>query len=204
VRGKVLHDPKNLGRGWARFDFQKAFHKPVKIINDAAMQAMGSYDGGTMLFMGLGTGLGSALVIDGVLAPMELAHLPYRKGTYEDHVGLRGYKKYGKRRWRKLVKQVAGLLKAALVADYVVLGGGQTKLLKKLPDGCRLGDNFNAFIGGQRVWEEPVQLAHPKTRAAAHAAQRVRPRAQKKVQAPTPEPEPNPVETVESPEPTAN
>lgn len=164
VRGKILHEPKNLGRGWVRFDFQKAFKKPVKIINDAAMQALGSYDGGTMLFLGLGTGLGSALVVDGVLAPMELAHLPFRKGEYEDYVGLRGYKKYGKKRWRKHVAEVVALLKAGLVADYVVLGGGQTKVLKKLPAGCRAGSNFNAFIGGQRVWDEPRQHWHPKER----------------------------------------
>ncbi len=200
VRGKVLHDPKNLGRGWARFDFQKVFRKPVKIINDAAMQAMGSYDGGTMLFIGLGTGLGSALVIDGVLAPMELAHLPFRKGeSYEDYVGLRGYKRYGKKKWRKHVKEVTRLLKTALVADYVVLGGGQTKLLKKLPEGCRLGDNFNAFIGGQRVWEDLAQLNDPKARAASRTRQAPRVRARSKAeraQANEPQPEPVPAEAV--------
>jgi polyphosphate glucokinase len=153
VRGRILSEPANLGRGWVRFNFEKAFRKPVKIINDAAMQALGSYEGGTMLFLGLGTGLGSAIVIDGVLGPMELAHLPYRNGQYEDYVGLRGFKKYGKRRWRKHVKTVVALLKAALVADYVVLGGGQTKLLKRLPQGCRLGNNANAFVGGLRIWE---------------------------------------------------
>jgi predicted NBD/HSP70 family sugar kinase len=136
-----------------KFDFQKALGKPVKLINDAAMQALGSYEGGTMLFLGLGTGLGSALVVDGKVAPLELAHLPYRSGEYEDYVGLRGYKKYGKKKWRKHVAAVAALLKNGLVADYVVLGGGQTKLLKAMPAGCRRGDNFNAFKGGQRVWE---------------------------------------------------
>jgi hypothetical protein len=209
VRGKVLHDPKNLGKGWARFDFQKAFRKPVKVINDAAMQAMGSYDGGTMLFIGLGTGLGSALVIDGVLAPMELAHLPFRKGeSYEDYVGLRGYERYGKKKWRKHVAEVTHLLKTALVADYVVLGGGQTKLLKKLPDGCRLGDNFNAFIGGQRVWEDLAQLGDPKARTTRPRAHRVRPRTKaERAQAKEPQPEPVPVEAVEaepSGEPTTN
>lgn len=169
VRGKILHEPVNLGGGWVRFDFQKAFKKPVKIINDAAMQALGSYDGGTMLFLGLGTGLGSALIVDGALAPMELAHLPYRDGEYEDYVGLRGYKKYGKRKWRKHVKDVVRVLKAGLVADYVVLGGGQTKVLKKLPEGCRLGSNSNAFIGGQRVWSEPAKRWQPKGRAKAPA-----------------------------------
>jgi predicted NBD/HSP70 family sugar kinase len=175
VRGKVLHDPMNLGKGWANFNFQQAFKKPVKVINDAAMQAMGSYDGGTMLFIGLGTGLGSALVVDGVLAPMELAHLPFRKGeSYEDYVGLRGFERYGKKKWRKNVRTVTQLLKAALVADYVVLGGGQTKHLKQLPDGCRLGDNFNAFIGGQRAWDDLAQRDDPRVYAP-----RIRPRTKK-------------------------
>lgn len=166
VRGRILHEPHNLGRGWVRFDFEKAFKKPVKVINDAAMQALGSYEGGTMLFLGLGTGLGSALIVDGALAPLELAHVPYREGEYEDYVGLRGYEKYGRRKWRKLVRDVVRELKAGLVADYVVLGGGQSKLLKRLPDGCRLGSNLNAFVGGQRVWEEPAKRAQPKRRTA--------------------------------------
>jgi predicted NBD/HSP70 family sugar kinase len=136
---------------------------------------MGSYDGGTMLFIGLGTGLGSALVVDGVLAPMELAHLPFRKGeSYEDYVGLRGFERYGKKKWRKNVRTVTQLLKAALVADYVVLGGGQTKHLKQLPDGCRLGDNFNAFIGGQRAWDDLAQRDDPRVYAP-----RIRPRTKK-------------------------
>ena len=153
VGGKISHEPANLGPGWVKFDFQKALGKPVKLINDAAMQALGSYEGGTMLFLGLGTGLGSALVIGGTVAPLELAHLPYRSGEYEDYVGLRACKKYGKKKWRKNVAAVAAVLKNGLVADYVVLGGGQTKLLKNMPAGCRRGDNFNAFKGGQRVWE---------------------------------------------------
>lgn len=153
VNGRISHEPHNLGTGWEKFDFQKALGKPVKLINDAAMQALGSYEGGTMLFLGLGTGLGSALVTGGQVAPLELAHLPYRKGEYEDYVGLRGMEKYGKKRWREHVATIVGLLKKAMVADYVVLGGGQTKLLKELPEGCRRGDNFNAFKGGQRVWE---------------------------------------------------
>ncbi len=172
VRGRILQEPHNLGRGWVRFDFEKAFGKPVKVINDAAMQALGSYEGGTMLFLGLGTGLGSALVVDGALTPLELAHVPYRAGEYEDYVGLRGYEKYGKRKWRKLVREVVRVLKAGLVADYVVLGGGQSKLLKKLPDGCRLGNNLNAFVGGQRLWEEPTRRTQPKRRAAKRAAAR--------------------------------
>lgn len=153
VKGKIAHEPHNLGPGWVKFDFQKALGKPVRVINDAAMQALGSYEGGTMLFLGLGTGLGSALVIGGKVAPLELAHLPYRKGEYEDYVGLRGYEKYGKKKWRENVNTVVALLKAAFVADYVVLGGGQTKLLKELPEGSRRGDNANAFKGGERVWE---------------------------------------------------
>lgn len=153
VNGKISHEPHNLGTGWVKFDFQKAFRKPVKLINDAAMQALGSYEGGTMLFLGLGTGLGSALVTGGLVAPLELAHLPYRKGEYEDYVGLRGLEEFGKKKWRENVATVVNHLKKAMVADYVVLGGGQTKLLKELPEGCRRGDNFNAFKGGQRVWE---------------------------------------------------
>lgn len=153
VNGKIAHEPHNLGKGWAGFNFQKALGKPVKVINDAAMQALGSYEGGTMLFLGLGTGLGSALVIGGKVAPLELAHLPYRRGEYEDYVGLRGLEKWGKKKWRRNVETVVALLKAALVADYVVLGGGQTKLLKELPKGCRRGDNANAFKGGERLWE---------------------------------------------------
>jgi hypothetical protein len=153
IKGRIVHEPHNLGKGWVKFDFQKALDKPVKLINDAAMQALGSYEGGTMLFLGLGTGLGSALVTGGVVAPLELAHLPYRKGEYEDYVGLRGYEKYGKKKWREHVHKVVALLRAAMVADYVVLGGGQTKLLKELPEGCRRGDNANAFKGGERVWE---------------------------------------------------
>jgi hypothetical protein len=153
VKGRIVHEPHNLGRGWVGFNFQKALGKPVKLINDAAMQALGSYEGGTMLFLGLGTGLGSALVTGGQVTPLELAHLPYRKGEYEDYVGLRGYEKFGKKKWRDNVSVVVSLFKAALVADYVVLGGGQAKLLKELPPGCRRGDNANAFKGGERVWE---------------------------------------------------
>jgi predicted NBD/HSP70 family sugar kinase len=153
INGKIAHEPHNLGKGWTGFNFQKALGKPVRVINDAAMQALGSYEGGTMLFLGLGTGLGSALVIGGKVAPLELAHLPYRRGEYEDYVGLRGLEKWGKKKWRRNVETVIALLKAALVADYVVLGGGQTKLLKELPKGCRRGDNANAFKGGERLWE---------------------------------------------------
>ena len=153
--GMVLAEPKHLGPGWVGFDFEKAFRCPVKLINDAAMQALGSYEGGRMLFLGLGTGLGSALIADHVIMPMELAHLPYKKGrTFEDVVGRRGIERLGKKKWRRSVEDVVSLLKAALVADYVVLGGGNAKKLRQLPDGARLGDNAHAFIGGRRLWEE--------------------------------------------------
>ena len=196
VRGRILHEPHNLGKGWVNFDFAKAFKKPVRVINDAAMQALGSYEGGTMLFLGLGTGLGSALVVDGTLAPLELAHVPYRSGEYEDYVGLRGYEKYGNRKWRKLVREVVRVLRAGLVADYVVLGGGQSKLLKKLPDGCRLGSNLNAFVGGQRVWDEPLARAtRAKKRSSATRSEpdeiapgELEPVAAEEYQAPQPAP----------------
>src|SRR6266516_7091934 len=156
LHGRPLSEPHNLGRGWVGFDFRKAFGRPVKIINDAAMQALGSYQGGRMLFLGLGTGLGSALIVDGVLEPMELAHLPYKKGrTYEDYVGLAGLKRLGKRKWRQEVDDVVEQLKAALQADYVVLGGGNAKLVNKLPPQTTLGDNSNAFRGGFRLWRKP-------------------------------------------------
>jgi polyphosphate glucokinase len=157
--GPVLHnrpvvEPHNLARGWVGFNFERAFKCPVKIVNDAAMQALGSYKNGTMLFLGLGTGLGTTLIVNGLVAPMELAHLPYKKATYEDYVGLRGFKKYGKKKWRKHVADVVERLKAALGPSDVVLGGGNLKELKRLPKGCRAGDNANAFIGGFRLWED--------------------------------------------------
>jgi polyphosphate glucokinase len=154
VHNQPIAEPHNLGRGWVGFDFDKAFGHPVRLINDAAMQALGSYEGGRMLFLGLGTGLGSAMIVNGILEPMELAHLPYKKGrTYEDYVGLRGLKRLGKKKWRRHVADVIAQLKAALEADYVVLGGGNTKLLKKLPPAAKLGDNNNAFRGGFRLWQ---------------------------------------------------
>ncbi|MDP2223523.1 ROK family protein [Nitrosomonas sp.] len=153
IGGCPIHDPFNLGRGWVGFDFKKSFGRPVKLINDAAMQALGSYSQGRMLFLGLGTGLGSAMVADGVLEPMELANLPYKNGkTYEDYLGRRGLEKKGKKRWRQDVYEIANKLKTALEADYVVLGGGNAKKLKKLPAGLRRGDNNNASIGGFRLW----------------------------------------------------
>jgi polyphosphate glucokinase len=158
IHGRPLSEPHNLGGGWVGFDFRKAFGRPVKVVNDAAMQALGIYRGGRMLFLGLGTGLGSAMIVDGLLEPMEIAHLPYKKGrTYEDYLGLRGLKRLGKKKWRRKVARVAEELKSAMEADYVVLGGGNAKLLKKLPAGCRLGNNTTAFTGGFRLWEEPAQ-----------------------------------------------
>jgi polyphosphate glucokinase len=147
------------------FDFGTAFKHPVKVVNDAAMQALGSYKGGKMLFLGLGTGLGSTMICDGIIEPMELAHLPYKKGTYEDYVGERGLEKRGKKKWRRHVEDVVELLIAALEPDDVVLGGGNVKKLKKLPKGCRQGDNVNAFLGGFRLWEKTGnQRRSPGTR----------------------------------------
>jgi polyphosphate glucokinase len=150
-----LREPHNLGGGWMGFNFRKAFGCPVKIINDAAMQALGCYKGGRMLFLGLGTGLGSAMIVDGMLQPMELAHLLYKHGkTYEDYLGLRGLERCGKKKWRQHVAEITKKLKATLEADYVVLGGGNNKKLKVLPPGARLGSNENAFLGGFRMWEK--------------------------------------------------
>jgi polyphosphate glucokinase len=155
VHGHPLSEPHNLGGGWVGFDFRKAFGRPVKIVNDAAMQALGIYRGGRMLFLGLGTGLGSAMIVDGIVEPMEVAHLPYKEGrTFEDYLGIRGLKRLGKKKWRRYVALIAEQLKNALEADYVVLGGGNAKLLKTLPPGCRLGDNATAFTGGFRLWDE--------------------------------------------------
>ena len=150
-----LRDPHNLGSGWVGFNFREAFGCPVKIINDAAMQALGSYQGGRMLFLGLGTGLGAAMIVDGMLQPMELAHLIYKNGkTYEDYLGLRGLKRSGTKKWRKHVATIVKKLKTALKANYVVLGGGNSKKLKKLPAGARLGSNRNAFLGGFCMWQK--------------------------------------------------
>jgi polyphosphate glucokinase len=154
LRSRPVAEPHNLGKGWVGFDFEAAFGCPVKVVNDAAMQALGSYKGGKMLFLGLGTGLGSTLIVDGIVEPMELGHLPYKKRTYEDYVGLRGLEKRGKKKWRKYVADVVTRLVAALQPDEVVLGGGNVKNLQELPPGCRLGDNANAFLGGFRLWEQ--------------------------------------------------
>jgi len=154
IHGRPVSEPRNLGKGWVGFDYRAAFGKPVTIINDAAMQALGSYKGGKMLFLGLGTGLGSTLIADGIVEPMELAHLPYRKGTYEDYVGLRGLEKRGKKKWRRQVEDVVARLSAALEPDDIVIGGGNAKRLKGLPPKSRFGDNANAFLGGFRLWED--------------------------------------------------
>jgi len=151
--GRPAAEPVNLGAGWIAFDYEGAFQRPVKIVNDAAMQALGSYDGGRMLFLGLGTGLGSAMVLDGIVQSMELAHLPYRKErTFEDYVGRRGLDRRGRKKWSSSVEDIVARLSAALLPDYVVLGGGNAKKLEALPERSRLGSNLNAFVGGQRLW----------------------------------------------------
>jgi len=155
LHNKPLLEPVNLGPGWCGFDYQGAFERPVKIVNDALMQAVGSYQGGRMLFLGLGTGLGSAMIVDKIAQPMELAHLPYKKGrTFEDYVGAAGMKRLGKKKWRKEVFKMVERLRSALEPDYIVLGGGKVKLLDELPHGCRRGENANAFKGGFRIWQK--------------------------------------------------
>lgn len=163
IRGEITSEPHNLGGGWVDSDFQKAFGCPIKIINDAAMQALGSYDGRCMLFLGVGTGLGSAMISEGQILPMELAHLPYRKKrSFEDYAGLAGLQRMGKCKWRKHVLRIIALFKAALEVDYVVLGGGNAELMKELPAYVRLGDNANAFIGGCRLWDKSNDLSESK------------------------------------------
>jgi polyphosphate glucokinase len=182
--GPVLHnrpvsEPHNLGCGWVGFNFEAAFRHPVKLINDAAMQALGSYKGGKMLFLGLGTGLGSTMIMDGIIEPMELGHLPYKKSTYEDYVGESGLERRGKRKWRRHVEDVVARLIAALEPDDVVLGGGNLKKLDKLPAGCRAGDNANAFIGGFRLWEKTGGVspaAQPKVPSGLTSGQKGAPK----------------------------
>jgi polyphosphate glucokinase len=154
MRGRPVAEPYNLGKGWVGFDLAGAFGSPVKVINDAAMQALGSYEGGKMLFLGLGTGLGTAMIVEGIVEPMELGHLPYKKHTYEDYVGEAGLERHGKKKWRRHVADVVKRLIAALEPDDTVIGGGNVKNLDKLPPHCREGDNANAFRGGFRLWEE--------------------------------------------------
>jgi polyphosphate glucokinase len=179
LTGRPIAEPRNLGPGWVGFDFQKAFHRPVKVINDAAMQALGSHKGGHLLFLGLGTGLGSAFIADGFVQPMELAHLPYKKGTFEDYVGLRGLRKYGAKKWRRDVADVVARLIAALQPHDVVLGGGNVKKLKELPPGTRLGDNANAFLGGFRLWKNAGETKRKEhERGSAHRTIHRTPRRQ--------------------------
>jgi polyphosphate glucokinase len=168
--GPVNHDaprlePHNLGLGWVEFDYAKALGKPYRFINDAAMQALGGYKGGRMLFLGPGTGLGSAMIFDGVIIPLELAHLPYKKGrTYEEYIGLAGLERRGKVRWRKSVLDIVTRLQAALVCDYVLLGAGNAKLMKDLPPDVLLGANSNAIAGGLKLWEKPYLAIAPDKR----------------------------------------
>jgi polyphosphate glucokinase len=164
LNNRVMAEPHNLGRGWVGFDFGHAFGCPVRVLNDAAMQALGSYKRGKMLFLGLGTGLGSALIVDGIVEPMELGHLPYRKGTYEKYVGVRGLKRFGKKKWRRHVADVIERLVTAVEPDEVVLGGGNAKLLGAIPTGSRLGGNDNAFLGGFRAWEQATLRRHKVAR----------------------------------------
>ncbi len=165
--GPLLHqriaaEPHNLGKGWMGFDFAASFGRPVKLVNDAAMQALGGYRGGRMLFLGFGTGLGTTLIVDGVVEPMELGHLPYKKATYEDYVGARALERMGRKKWSKYVLDVIERLRGALVPDEVVLGGGNARCLEKLPERCRRGDNANAFVGGFRLWEPAACAATEK------------------------------------------
>src|SRR5262249_34741051 len=154
IGNRPLAEPHHLGHGWLRYRFEAAFRRPVKVWNDAAMQALGSYKGGKMLFLGLGTGLGAAMIVDGIVEPMELGHLPYKRGTFEEYVGVSGYERRGKKKWRRTVADVVARLIAALEPEDVVLGGGNVKKLKELPPGCRAGNNANAFLGGFRLWQQ--------------------------------------------------
>jgi hypothetical protein len=166
--GRPALEPANLGEGWVRYNFRRAFGKPVRIINDAAMQALGSYEGGRMLFLGLGTGLGAALVLEGLVQPLEIAHLSYKDGlTYEDFLGKRAQERLGKKRWRKMVAEIVEALYDGFQVDEVVLGGGNAKQLKEIPSVARLGDNSNAFAGGFRLWKDP--LAGKRTRRSARS-----------------------------------
>lgn len=194
-QNRPVSDPWNLGKGWAGFNFEAAFKRPVKVVNDAAMQALGSYKRGKMLFLGLGTGLGSALIVDGIVEPLELGHLPYRKATFEDYVGVRGLIKYGKRKWRKYVCDVVSRLIAALEPEEVVLGGGNVHKLEQLPLKSRAGDNANAFLGGVRLWQnnripkaasrsKPPKRVSEKSRvaAAADVRRRNRPASRRQIE----------------------
>ena len=154
--GRVVSEPVNLGRGWVGFDFEQAFGAPTKVVNDAAMQALGGYEGGKLLFLGLGTGLGTALIVDGIVEPMEIGHLPFKKRTFEDYLGDRARRNNGAKRWQKHVAEAVAQLTAALEPNSVVLGGGNSARLTQLPPGTRLGNNSNAFTGGFRLWQPDV------------------------------------------------
>ncbi len=169
IRNRPLAEPVNLGTGWMGYNFEAAFKRPVKVVNDAAMQALGNYKGGKMLFLGLGTGLGSTMIVDGIVEPMELGHLPYKKRTFEDYVGVRGLERLGKKRWRRNVADVVSRLIAALEPDDVVIGGGDVKKLTELPKGCRMGGNANAFRGGFRLWRK-TDLPRGPMAARTHSA----------------------------------
>jgi polyphosphate glucokinase len=176
LRGRIVAEPYNLGPGWVGYDFEKAFGRPVRVINDATMQALGSYEGGRMLFLGLGTGLGATLILDGTVEPMEIGHMPYKSGrTFEDYVGEHGRERLGNKKWRKAVAEVVARLKMVLEADYVVLGGGNALRLKELPEDSRLGDNLNAFKGGLRLWRGDHPLA-PGVAGSQRAVSRPRSR----------------------------
>lgn len=162
LNGHIAREPNNLAPGWVGFDFEAAFGCPVKLINDAAMQALGSYEGGTMLFLGLGTGLGAAMVVQGVVVPMELGHLSYKKGSFETYLGKGGLARLGKKKWRRHVEFAVTRLVSALELDDVVIGGGNAKLLKHFPPKCREGSNANAFTGGFRLWEQ-TKVPKPAT-----------------------------------------
>jgi polyphosphate glucokinase len=177
LRGRIVAEPYNLGHGWVGYDFEKPLGRPVRVINDATMQAIGSYEGGRMLFLGLGTGLGATLILDGTVEPMEIGHMPYKRGrTFEDYVGEQGRERLGNRKWRKAVAEVIARLKEVLEADYVVLGGGNAVRLKQLPQGTRLGDNLNAFKGGLTMWRDDdplsIHVAANGRRAAARPRSR--------------------------------
>ena len=171
--GRIASEPHNLAKGWVGYDFARAFGKPVRVINDAAMQAIGSYRGGRMLFLGLGTGLGATLIIDGVVEPTEVGQMPYKRGrTFEDYVGERGRQRRGNEKWRKAVIHVIDALKAAFEADYVVLGGGNAARMKKLPPDVRVGDNRNAFVGGRRIWRQGTGRLTPAAGTARRHGKR--------------------------------
>jgi polyphosphate glucokinase len=170
-RNRPMAEPRNLGHGWSGFDFARAFDRPTRVVNDALMQALGNYKGGRMLFLGLGTGLGSAMIVDGILQPMELGHLPYRKGkTFEDYVGSAGLKRLGKKKWQRKVADVVERLAAALQPEYIVLGGGNAKKIERLPRRMQLGKNNGAFVGGFRLWGNDM-ISATKTKSSTLATQ---------------------------------